>query len=208
MVHCGPARPRLPRSAAPDQSNHGRCGKYPHPLAVAAADKAEPIVLDLIDPLRAGRHGAGVGRETRLSEAGGRRTGEVERHNTGFSTPTDARGRWSLGRQSPPTRGGLDLFGTHTQHSQYALKYRAKWRNLRAFGLRAMAAPPSAFRAARTARGASSADRARWMRLEKLPPPARHHRPESIPRFAISAHGRRSASHCATVWYTHSRAPA
>jgi hypothetical protein len=26
-----------------------------------------------------------------------------------------ARGRRSLGRQSPPTRGGLDILGTHTQ---------------------------------------------------------------------------------------------
>jgi hypothetical protein len=49
---------------------------------------------------------------------GGRRTREVEHHNTGFSTPSNARGRRSLGRQAPTTRGGLDLFGTHTQLAQ------------------------------------------------------------------------------------------
>jgi hypothetical protein len=53
---------------------------------------------------------------------GGRRAGEVDRHNMDLTTPTQARGRRSLGRQSPPTRGGLDLLGTHTQHSQYASK--------------------------------------------------------------------------------------
>jgi hypothetical protein len=43
--------------------------EYPHALAVAAADKAEPVVLDLERPLRANRHGARVGRQARLDEA-------------------------------------------------------------------------------------------------------------------------------------------
>jgi hypothetical protein len=49
---------------------------------------------------------------------GGRRAGEVDRDNTVFTTPTNARGRRSLGRQSLSTPGGLDLFGTHTQLAQ------------------------------------------------------------------------------------------
>jgi hypothetical protein len=60
---------------------------------------------------------ASVGRHGSM-KPGGRRAGEVERHNTGFTTPTYARGRRSLGRQTPRTRGGLDLFDTHTQLAQ------------------------------------------------------------------------------------------
>jgi hypothetical protein len=53
---------------------------------------------------------------------GGRRAGEVACHNTGFSPPSNARGRRSLGRQSgqwtpPPTRGGLDLFSYALRNS-------------------------------------------------------------------------------------------
>jgi hypothetical protein len=66
----------------------------------------------------------------------GRRTGLVERHSTSFTTP--ARGRRSLERQSGqrtplPTRGGLDLFGTHTQLAQ-SEGYRAPDPISRGFG--------------------------------------------------------------------------
>jgi hypothetical protein len=43
-------------------------GEHPHTVVVAAADEA--IVLDLVDPLRTRRHGAGKGWKARRDEAG------------------------------------------------------------------------------------------------------------------------------------------
>jgi hypothetical protein len=68
---------------------------------------------------------AGVGRHGSM-KPGGRRAGLVECRSTGFTTPGHARGRRSLGRQSPSIRGGLNVLGTHTQLAQYPQRYRAR----------------------------------------------------------------------------------
>ena len=47
-----------------------------HALAVAQADEPEPVVLDLIRPFGAGRHGAAHGRQAGLDEAG-----RMQRHS-------------------------------------------------------------------------------------------------------------------------------
>jgi hypothetical protein len=43
--------------------------KHAHLVAIAAKDEPEPVVLDLIGPLRAGRRGAADGRQARRDEA-------------------------------------------------------------------------------------------------------------------------------------------
>ena len=44
--------------------------EHAHPVAVTAADEPEPVMLDLIDPLRPGRHGVRFRRQARRDKAG------------------------------------------------------------------------------------------------------------------------------------------
>jgi hypothetical protein len=47
----------------------GRCpAEHAHPIALAAADETEAVMLDLIGPHRAGRHRAADRRQARLDE--------------------------------------------------------------------------------------------------------------------------------------------
>ena len=46
-------------------------GEDANPIAFTPADKPVAVVLDFVDPLRAGRHGLAEGRQARLDEAGG-----------------------------------------------------------------------------------------------------------------------------------------
>jgi hypothetical protein len=94
-------------------------------VTITPANEAKAVVLSCTHCGPAGTMSARVGRHGSM-KPGGRRAGDVACHNTGFTTPTYARGRRSLGRQSPRTRGGLDPFDTHTQLAQYYRRYMAK----------------------------------------------------------------------------------
>jgi hypothetical protein len=53
---------------------------------------------------------------------GGRRAGEVARHNTGFTTPSNARGRRSLGRSRlRPVAGSIFLVRIRNSHNSHEL---------------------------------------------------------------------------------------